>query len=182
MSGAVLAPSFLSVSTSLFLLLSCFSRSSITSSPFSVHLHYQVRWSDTRQDWAQRSGETEKRERKQDRKEQQSNYLLLQLTSILPSFPFFFIYVTSFVPLFFPPFFKVLILWSVYCLVVCLLQFRLISFCFPWSVFPSFSIYPPFWISPQLSFFSAFFNPSLSLSYPSISFIFPHSCFYSQFF
>lgn len=87
---------------------------------------YQVWWSDTRQDWAQRARAGGVSERKKDEEEQQSNYLLLAdiyLALLTPPHPMSrLLFVHSFLHTF-----LTLIRQTVYCLVICLSQFCLLS-------------------------------------------------------
>lgn len=87
---------------------------------------YQVWWSDTRQDWAQKARAGGVSERKKDEEEQQSNYLLLAdiyPALLTPPHPMSrLLFVHSFLHTF-----LALIRQTVYCLVICLSQFCLLS-------------------------------------------------------
>lgn len=112
---------------------------------------YQVWWSDTRQDWAQRARAGGVSERKKDEEEQQSNYLLLAdiyPALLTPPHPMSrLLFVHSFLHTF-----LALIRQTVYCLVICLSQFCLLS-----SVFHDHPTLPCFaflcyLLSPSFSF------------------------------
>lgn len=120
---------------------------------------YQVWWSDTRQDWAQRARAGGVSERKKDEEEQQSNYLLL--ADIYPALLSPPPHVTPFVRSLFPTY--IFSLDSSDCLLPCYLSLSILSafFCFPWSPhLPCFAfLYLAFHLTLPYSAWFYFFPP-----------------------
>lgn len=129
---------------------------------------YQVWWSDTRQDWAQRARAGGVSERKKDEEEQQSNYLLL--ADIYPALLTPPPHVTPFVRSLFPTY--IFSLDSSDCLLPCYLSLSILSafFSFPWSphlpcfafLYLAFHLTLPysawFYFSPLDAWFSCFLS------------------------
>lgn len=112
---------------------------------------YQVWWSDTRQDWAQRARAGGVSERKKDEEEQQSNYLLLAdiyPALLTPPPP----HVTPFVCSLFPTY--IFSLDSSDCLLPCYLSLSILSafFSFPWSPHLPCFAFLCYLLSPSFSF------------------------------